>query len=130
MAKVTGLGGVFFRAEDPEALGEWYRKWLGVPVEHPWGAILPHRGLPSGTYSVWTPFERDTKYFGDSGQSFMVNLMVDDLAGALDQARAGGAEVLPETESSEYGRFGWFVDPAGQRVELWQPPVASDGDDY
>jgi len=122
MAKVTGLGGVFFRAEDPRTLGQWYQKWLGVPVAYPTGATLSHQDLSGAGFSVWAPFKRDTTYFGDSGQSFMINLMVDDLDGALAQVREGGAEVVPEREDSEFGRFGWFVDPEGNRVELWQPP--------
>jgi predicted enzyme related to lactoylglutathione lyase len=123
MAQVIGLGGVFFRADDPQALGAWYRQWLGVPVEHPYGASLPHSALSGKGSSVWAPFPRETTYFGTGGQAFMINLMVDDLDGALAQVREGGAEVVPESESSEFGRFGWFVDPAGNRVELWQPPA-------
>lgn len=124
MAKVTGLGGIFFRADDPAALGQWYQKWLGLPVEHPYGAILPHRDLAEDSYSVWAPFARDTAYFGEGGQPFMINLIVDDLAAALVQVGQGGATVMPETEKSEFGHFGWFIDPAGQRVELWEPPAA------
>ncbi len=123
MAKVTGLGGVFFRAGDTKSLGEWYKKWLGLPVEHPYGASLAHKSLSGEGFSVWAPFEGDTKYFGESGQSYMINLMVDDLPEALAQVKEGGAEVIPETEDSEFGHFGWFVDPEGNRVELWQPPV-------
>ncbi len=123
MAKVTGLGGVFFRAADTKALGQWYQKWLGLPVEHPYGASIPHKQLSGEGISVWAPFEKDTTYFGDSGQSFMVNLMVDDLMEALAQVREGGAEVIDKTEDSEFGHFGWFVDPEGNRVELWQPPA-------
>ncbi len=77
MAKVTGLGGVFFRADDTKALGDWYKKWLGLPVEHPFGASIAHKQLSGEGSSVWAPFEHDTKYFGESGQSFMINLMVD-----------------------------------------------------
>jgi catechol 2,3-dioxygenase-like lactoylglutathione lyase family enzyme len=123
MAKVTGLGGVFFRADDPEGLGRWYAEWLGLPVEHPYGASLPHVGLSGAGFSVWSPFPRDTTYFGPGDQSFMINLIVDDLDEALTQVRQGGADVTTETEDGEYGRFGWFVDPAGNRVELWQPPA-------
>ena len=123
MAKVTGIGGVFFRADDPEALGAWYAEWLGLPVEHPYGASLPHAALSGQGLSVWCPFKRDTTYFGDGDQAYMINLIVDDLDGALAQVKEGGAAVVPETEDAEYGRFGWFVDPAGNRVELWQPPA-------
>ena len=122
MAKVTGIGGVFFRARDTKGIGEWYQKWLGMPVHHPYGASLSHAALTEAGLSVWSPFENDTDYFGPSGQTFMINLMVDDLDEALAQVRSGGAEVIPKTEDTEYGKFGWFVDPEGLRVELWQPP--------
>ncbi len=123
MAKVTGLGGVFFRAADTKAIGQWYQKWLGLPVEHPYGASIPHKQLSGEGISVWAPFEKDTTYFGDSGQVYMINLMVDDLPGALAQVRQGGAEVMDKTEESEFGHFGWFIDPEGNKVELWQPPA-------
>ncbi|MCB1183460.1 VOC family protein [bacterium] len=123
MAQVKGIGGVFFRAEDPEALGAWYAEWLGLPVQHPYGASLSHADLADDGLSVWCPFKADTDYFGPSGQAFMINLIVDDLDGALAQVAQGGAEVVPQQEDGEFGRFGWFVDPAGNRVELWQPPA-------
>jgi predicted enzyme related to lactoylglutathione lyase len=94
MAKVVGVGGVFFKSSDPEMLGAWYRKWLGVPVEPPYGAS----------------FRPDT-----------VNLMVDDLDGALAQVGEGGDEIVGEVMEEDYGRFGWFVDPEGNKVELWEP---------
>lgn len=123
MAKVIGVGGVFFKAEDPRKLGAWYAEWLGLPVEHPYGACLPHAPLPEASYSVWSPFRRDTDYFAPSIAPFMVNLIVDDLDGCLASAAEGGAEVLPGVEESEFGRFGWFLDPEGNKVELWQPPA-------
>jgi len=122
MAKVIGIGGVFFRTRDTKGLGEWYAKWLGLPVQHPYGAPISHVDLSGEGVSVWAPFESDTDYFGPGDQPFMINLMVDDLTEALEQVRSGGAEVIPKTEDTEYGKFGWFVDPAGLRVELWQPP--------
>jgi hypothetical protein len=123
MAKVIGLGGVFFKTEDPEGLGAWYAKWLDLPVQHPYGASLPHAPLPVGSYSVWSPFKADTTYFAPSPAAFMVNLIVDDLPGCLARVAAGGAEVMTETDESEFGHFGWFIDPAGNKVELWQPPA-------
>jgi len=122
MAKVLGLGGVFFKAKDPEALGRWYRTWLDVPVE-PWGAVLPHANLPATAYGVWSPFAADTEYFAPSEAPFMVNLVVDDVDGCLERVREGGAEVMDKVEDGEYGRFGWFVDPEGNKVELWAPPA-------
>lgn len=122
MARVVGLGGIFFKSADPQALGDWYRRWLEVPVEHPHGAIFRARDMPEGGYSVWGAFAADTRYFDPSPRSFMFNLVVDDLEGALAQVREGGAQIVGEIEEYEYGRFGWFVDPEGNKVELWQPP--------
>lgn len=121
MARVLSVGGVFFRSESPEELGDWYQKWLGVPVSHPHGASFEPDRMPPGGLTVWAPFPADTGYFGPSEQTFMVNLVVDDLDGALDQVREGGAEVVDKIEEYEFGRFGWFVDPDGNRVELWEP---------
>jgi len=121
MAKVLGVGGVFFKARDPESLGAWYQEWLGVPVEHPYGASLKPDGMPPGGLTVWAPFDSSTTYFDPSEKEFMFNLVVDDLEGALEQVREGGAEVLGEIEEFEYGRFGWFIDPEGNKVELWEP---------
>jgi predicted enzyme related to lactoylglutathione lyase len=121
MTKVVGLGGVFFKAADPEKLGQWYQEWLDLPVEHPYGAVLKHEHLAAGGYSVWSPFNQDTTYFAPSDQTFMINLIVDDLDGCLARVREGGAEVMPDVGDSEFGRFGWFLDPEGNKVELWQP---------
>ena len=123
MAKVVGLGGVFFKATDPKKLGQWYKDWLDLPVKHPYGAVLKHDLLPGNGYSVWSPFKKDTDYFAPSDQTFMINLLVDDVDGCLARVREGGAEVMPEVEDSEFGRFGWFIDPEGNKVELWQPPA-------
>ena len=124
MAKVIGLGGVFFKSRDPQALGEWYQKWLGVPVESAWGgATFKPDQMPPGGYSVWSPFPADTQYFAPAEQPFMMNLVVDDLDGVLTQVTEGGAEIVGEIEESEFGRFGWFLDPEGNKVELWQPPA-------
>lgn len=123
--RALGVGGIFFRSPDPGRLGAWYAKHLGFEVEA-WGStrgasFRPDRLPPTG-FTVWSVFASDTDYFGESGQSFMINLVVDDLDTALANVAAGGAEVLDEREEQDYGRFGWFVDPDGNRVELWEPP--------
>jgi predicted enzyme related to lactoylglutathione lyase len=123
MAKVLGLGGVFFKAADPEKLGAWYAAWLGVPVRHPYGAVFQPADLPPGGCNVWTPFAADTAYFAPSDRPYMFNLVVDDVEGVLARVAEGGGQVLPEREDGEFGRFGWFVDPEGNKVELWQPPA-------
>ena len=124
--QALGVGGVFFRSDDPPRLGEWYAKHLGFQVEE-WGdtrgTSFSPATLPATAFTVWSAFAADTEYFGASGQSYMINLIVDDLDAALENVAAGGAEVLDEREEHDFGRFGWFVDPDGNRVELWEPPA-------
>ena len=124
MARVIGLGGVFFKSKDPEKLGDWYRKWLSVPVEHPYGASFKPAAMPGKSFSVWAPFKDSTDYFDPSGRDYMFNLMVDDLDGALSQVAEGGAKLVGDIEDGEFGRFGWFLDPERNKVELWEPPKA------
>lgn len=126
MAKVTGIGGVFFKSPDPKALGEWYRQHLGVPLEEWGGAAFRWASAenPSGTgTTVWSPFKHDTTYFAPSAAPFMVNFRVDDLHALLAQLRSAGCDVDAKVEESEFGAFGWVIDPDGNKIELWQPPV-------
>ena len=123
--RVLGVGGVFFRSPDPGRLANWYKETLGLETEA-WGtthgtSFLPE-AMPSNSFTVWSTFAADTEYFGDVRQSFMVNLVVDDLDAALANVRAAGGDVIPEKEEHDFGRFGWIVDPDGNRVELWEPP--------
>jgi len=122
---VLGVGGVFFRSSDPARLGSWYQEHLGFQVEE-WGdtrgTSFSPSVMPANAFTVWSAFAANTEYFGSSGQAYMINLVVDDLDAALENVAAGGAEVLDEREEHDFGRFGWFVDPDGNRVELWEPP--------
>jgi predicted enzyme related to lactoylglutathione lyase len=124
MAKVLGVGGVFFKSPDPQTLNAWYVKWLGLPIETESGvtfcAFYP-KTMPERGYTVWSAFGADTKYFNPSEKEFMFNLVVDDIEAALAQVKEGGAAIIGKIETSEYGRFGWFMDPDGNKVELWQP---------
>lgn len=121
MARVLGIGGVFFKCRDREALAEWYREHLGLPVNERGGVEFEIDQLPESAYCVWGPFAETTGYFAPSGKQFMINLVVDDLEEALAQVAGAGAEVVGEVEEYEYGRFGWFVDPEGNKIELWEP---------
>lgn len=125
MKRVTGIGGVFFKSRDPQALGEWYRTHLGLDVQ-PWGGVAfawASASNPSGTGStIWSPFKDDTTYFAPSRAGFMINYRVDDLHALLAALRSEGCEVDAKVEESEYGKFGWVMDPEGNRIELWQPP--------
>ena len=125
MAKVLGVGGVFFKSDDAKKLSAWYKKWLDVPAHPEWGASFTPEDVPAGGFTVWAPFTSDTTYFEPSTSSFMVNLMVDDLQGALAQVAEGGAEVVGEVQDEPYGKFGWFIDPDGNKVELWEPKAES-----
>ena len=121
---VLGLGGVFFRARDPEALAAWYRDHLGFDVHDfggPFGAIFPLAEGGDG-YQLWTAFPADTEQFGNPDQPLMLNFRVADLDALLAQLRADGVAVEEEVDRSEHGAFGWCVDGEGNRVELWQPP--------
>ncbi len=123
--KALGVGGVFFRSADPARLANWYRDTLGLAIEA-WGTThgtsFSPDSMPANAFTVWSTFAADTEYFGPSGQSFMINLVVDDLDAALVNVKAGGGEVIVEKEEHDFGRFGWIIDPDGNRVELWEPP--------
>jgi predicted enzyme related to lactoylglutathione lyase len=119
-ARATGIGGVFFRARDPEALVAWYVEHLGVPVQ-PDGTVV---FVDSRSAHVWAPFAADTDYWPAERQA-MVNFTVDDLDALLAQLRAEGVQVDERTEELPgIGRFGWAVDPEGNRFELWQPDAS------
>jgi catechol 2,3-dioxygenase-like lactoylglutathione lyase family enzyme len=119
VATVLGIGGVFVRSKDPDALRAWYRDLLGLDIQD-WGGA--QFGSIPGTYGVWSAFRADTTYFAPSEREFMVNLRVDDLEALLARLRAGGARVLDRREDSADGKFGYVVDPDGTLLELWQPP--------
>ena len=121
MKRVTGIGGVFFKARDPQALGEWYRTHLGMDVAE-WGGVIFRWGEDGAGSTIWNLFKDDTTYFAPSASSFMVNYRVDDLHALLTVLREEGCDVDEKVEESEYGKFGWVMDPEGNRVELWEPP--------
>lgn len=123
--RVLGVGGIFFRSRNPGRLGDWYAETLGLAIES-WGdtrgTSFAPADMPEHAFTVWSVFSSDTDYFGSGGQSFMINLVVDDLDAAMERVAAAGGDVLQAREEHDYGRFGWFVDPDGNRVELWEPP--------
>lgn len=117
MERVTGIGGVFFRARDPKELAAWYEAHLGVPVEEGEAYAV----LPQSDNAVWSPFAEDTDYWPAEKQA-MVNFTVADLDAMRTQLREAGVEVDDATHEIEgIGRFGWAVDPEGNRFELWEP---------
>lgn len=125
MKKVTGIGGIFFRAKDPVALRAWYHKHLGIDVQEWGGATFRWAdldGKPTAGTTVWTIADAQSDTFAPSASSFMVNYRVADLRSLLQALRDEGCNVLDKTDDSEYGRFGWVIDPEGNKIELWQPP--------
>lgn len=119
MKRVTGIGGIFFKSRDPQALAEWYRVHLGLDVQAWGGASFAGDAGPAN----WCPFKADTEYFAPSTAPFMVNFRVADLHGLIAALRAEGCEVVGEPQDSEYGKFGWVLDPDGNKLELWEPPA-------
>ena len=124
MKRVTGIGGIFFRAEDPAALRAWYKKHLGIDVQE-WGGTAfrwtDDSGAPVAGTTVWSL--GDGSYFAPGKASFMINYRVADLHALLKVLRAEGCNVLDKVDESEYGKFGWVIDPEGNKIELWQPPA-------
>ena len=122
MKRVTGIGGIFFKANDPRALSAWYRDHLGLDVTEWGGALIKWGGEGSEAgLTVWSPFAADTDYMQPSASPFMVNFRVADLDALLAALRAEGCEVMDRTDTSEQGKFGWVLDPEGNKVELRQP---------
>jgi predicted enzyme related to lactoylglutathione lyase len=123
--RVTGIGGVFFKAQDPVALRAWYKTHLGIDVQD-WGGALftwtDADGKPFAGTTVWNVSASDTDHHAPSTSSFMVNYRVADLRALITVLRAEGCNVLDKVEESEFGRFGWVLDPEGNKVELWEPP--------
>jgi predicted enzyme related to lactoylglutathione lyase len=120
---VTGMGGVFFKTGDPGSLKAWYAERLGVTPD-PDGYISFHWQEVDGTaaFTVWEPFPDTTDYFDPSDKPFMINFRVRELDDLLERLRTGGVEVDARLEEYDYGRFGWIMDPEGQRIELWEAP--------
>jgi predicted enzyme related to lactoylglutathione lyase len=126
MAKVTGIGGVFFKSRsDNKALAAWYQKHLGMALESFGGAILKwtedkadDKGL-----TVWHVAAKESQWFSPSASPFMINYRVDNLGELLAQLRAGGAEIVQGPEAHENGKFAWIMDPDGNKVELWEPKI-------
>lgn len=119
MARVVGLGGIFFKARDPAGLARWYADVLGLDVQDWGGAQLRNEGGPP--YSVWCPFRQDTDYFAPSTGPFMINFAVDDMDGMIVRVQSKGIEILGRADNDPNGRFAWLVDPEGTKIELWQP---------
>lgn len=117
MAKVTGLGGVFYKVRDTAATRAWYQEKLGVGGE--WGAMFPFKADSAEGFTLLSPFKAETDYFAPSELPFMINLRVDDLDAFLVELKDKGIEPVG-TQNEDYGKFAWIVDPDGVKVELWE----------
>lgn len=125
MAKVIGLGGVFFRCRDVEATRAWYQRVLGMDIDDYGGTSFGHAEsaalFPEGARTIWAPFKANSDYFKPSEADYMLNLMVDDFDGMLEQLKAEDVALEGEPMIESYGKFAWVMDPDGRKIELWQP---------
>jgi catechol 2,3-dioxygenase-like lactoylglutathione lyase family enzyme len=122
VGKVLGIGGVFYKVQDPQAVRDWYARVLGFEL-HEWGGVM-FFAQPSALQQ-WSVFPADSDYLAPSEQVFMLNLMVDDMDGMLQRVADAGVELVGHQDDS-YGRFAWLIDPAGVKVELWEPVEATE----
>jgi predicted enzyme related to lactoylglutathione lyase len=125
MKRVTGLGGVFFKTKDPKKIKEWYGKHLGLPVNE-YGCSFEwidpnNKEAKELAQTAWSPFKEDTKYFEPSEKQFMFNYRVENLVELLKLLKEEGVQVVGEMQEESYGKFGWIMDPDGNKIELWEP---------
>lgn len=121
MKRVTGIGGMFFKSEDPDAQKNWYKKHLGIPTDQ-YGWTFWWRDENGNKCSTqWSPMNADTEYFSPSKKQFMFNFRVDNLIELLKVLKEEGVTVVGEVEEYSYGKFGWILDPEGNKIELWEP---------
>ena len=121
--KIKGIGGIFFKCEDPDKVKKWYTKNMGMSTDQ-YGALFEFREASEPAkpaYLQWSPFDQDTKYFDPSDKDFMINYRVENLDELLEQLRANGVEILDEVEEFDYGRFVHILGPENQKIELWEP---------
>ncbi len=136
MKRVTGIGGIFFKSEDPDKLYQWYETHLGIRrspdgtgAAFEWHELHQANENDSGTndaarngMTVWSIFPQNTKYFDPGRAGFMINYRVEDLDALLEALKKEGVQIDPHREDYDYGRFAWIMDPEGNRIELWEPP--------
>jgi len=125
MKRVTGIGGIFFKAKDPKALQAWYKKHLGIDVQEWGGAAFTWSdadGKPVAGSTIWSIASMQSEHFDPSAAPFMVNYRVEDLVPLVEALREEGCNVLDKIDESDFGKFAWVIDPEGNKVELWEPP--------
>ncbi|QMU63461.1 MAG: VOC family protein [Flavobacteriaceae bacterium] len=124
MKRVTGIGGLFFKTDNPEKTKDWYRKHLGFHTDD-WGCTFQWKDTEGNSCTTqWSPFAKDTTYFEPSKKDFMFNYRVENLVELLDQLKKEGVTIVGDIEEYEYGKFGWILDGDGNKIELWEPKDA------
>ena len=119
--RVTGLGGFFFKSKDPDVIKSWYKKHLGIPTDQ-YGWTFWWKDEKGNKCSTqWSPFTEDTQYFSPSKKQFMMNFRVENLHELIAVLKEEGVTVVGEIEEYDYGKFGWILDPEGNKIELWEP---------
>jgi predicted enzyme related to lactoylglutathione lyase len=124
MKRVTGIGGIFFKSRDTKTLNDWYARHLGFKQSGDGSILFEWRDSDNPGkkgYTVWSPFKETTKYFEPSPKDYMINLRVENLEALLEELKKEGVEVAGEMEVHDYGKFGWIIDPEGNKIELWEP---------
>ena len=125
MGKVIGVGGIFFYAKDSDFLQSWYKNNLGIDMQD-WGGTAfsweDEKGQPIKGTTVFSIADSTSGQFEPGSAKFMINFRVSELSSLMDSLRSSGCQVLDETNDSEYGKFGWVIDPEGNKIELWEPP--------
>ena len=123
MKKVTGIGGIFFKSNDPEKIKKWYHENLGLVVDA-YGSPFEFRNANDPeevNYLQWSPFKKDTKYFEPSKKEFMINYRVEDIVQLIEELKNNNVTIVDEIESFDYGKFVHILDPEGNKIELWEP---------
>jgi predicted enzyme related to lactoylglutathione lyase len=119
--RVTGIGGFFFKTKDPDKVKKWYKDHLGLNTDQ-YGCTFLWKDLEGKECSTqWSPFAEDTQYFRPSEKPFMMNFRVDNLEELMTELKNEGVTLVGEIEEYDYGKFGWIMDPEGNKIELWEP---------
>ncbi|MEQ8909730.1 MAG: VOC family protein [Vicingaceae bacterium] len=121
--KVNGIGGIFFKCQDPNSMKDWYKNQLGIKTDK-YGALFEFRkadGSDKPAYLQWSPFDADTKYFDPSEKEFMINYRVENMEALVDELKSNGVKIVDEIEEFEYGKFVHIMDLEGNKIELWEP---------
>jgi predicted enzyme related to lactoylglutathione lyase len=129
MKKVTGVGGVFFKAKDVAKLKDWYKEHLGFVVTE-WGSTMPWTARETNAFgqTAWSPFKESTDYYAPSTLPYMIDYRVHDVRALIEELRNDGVEIVSGVDDTDYGKFAWIMDPEGRKIELWEPVDEGLGD--